>query len=74
MLGTEIDPIEKNARKENNDRCIIQPLDYQIVISRAKSRLLKLYDKVKGAPFLEKNRHNLILQPEQTKLDLCPDA
>jgi hypothetical protein len=32
---------------------VIQPLDYSIVIERAKSRLLKLYDRVKGAPFLE---------------------
>ena len=53
VLGSEVDPIEQEPRKENNDRCIIQPLDYQVVIARAKSRLLKLYDRVKGAPFLE---------------------
>lgn len=58
VLGSEIDPIERDARKENNDRCTIQPLDYQVVISRAKSRLLKLYDRVKGAPFLEEGRKN----------------
>ncbi|NHI00819.1 ATP-binding protein [Oceanimonas sp. MB9] len=56
VLGSEIDPFERDARKENNDRCTIQPLDYQVVISRAKSRLLKLYDRVKGAPFLEEQR------------------
>lgn len=59
VLGSQIDPIERDARKENNDRCIIQPLDYQIVIARAKSRLLKLYDRVKGAPFLENQRQEL---------------
>lgn len=59
VLGSEVDPIEKDARKENNDRCTIQPLDYQVVITRAKSRLLKLYDRVKGAPFLENQRTEL---------------
>lgn len=53
VLGSEVDPFEREPRKENNDRCIIQPLDYHVVIARAKSRLLKLYDRVKGAPFLE---------------------
>jgi len=53
VLGSEVDPFEREPRKENNDRCIIQPLGYQVVIARAKSRLLKLYDRVKGAPFLE---------------------
>ncbi|TVU89673.1 ATP-binding protein [Vreelandella titanicae] len=56
VLGSEIDTFERGARKENNDRCTIQPLGYQVVISRAKSRLLKLYDRVKGAPFLEEER------------------
>lgn len=56
VLGSEIDPFERDARKENSDRCTIQPLDYQVVIARAKSRLLKLYDRVKGAPFLEVQR------------------
>ena len=65
VLGSEVDPIEREARKENNERCIIQPLDYQVVIQRAKSRLLKLYDRVKGAPFLEEQRRDLGLPPEQ---------
>ncbi|BBH31453.1 ATP-binding protein [Pseudomonas sp. St290] len=55
VLGNEVDPFEKEARRDN-DNCIIQPMDYQIVIARAKSRLLKLYDRVKGAPFLEEQR------------------
>lgn len=54
VLGSEIDPVENNARKEN--QCVIQPLNYQVVINRAKSRLLKLYDKVKDAPFLKDQR------------------
>lgn len=69
VLGSEIDPIERDARKENNDRCTIQPLDYQVVISRAKSRLLKLYDRVKGAPFLEEQRKELDLNQNQNVID-----
>ncbi len=64
VLGSEIDPFESDARKENNDRCTIQPLDYQVVISRAKSRLLKLYDRVKGAPFLEQQRENIEIRKQ----------
>ncbi|MFV3090116.1 ATP-binding protein [Pseudomonas sp. GW6] len=69
VLGSEIDPIEKGIRKENNDRCTIQPLDYQVVIARAKSRLLKLYDWVKGAPFLEEQRKQLGFEESQNVLD-----
>ncbi|MCW8890867.1 MAG: ATP-binding protein, partial [Sedimenticola sp.] len=65
VLGSEVDPIERGVRKENNDRCIIQPMDYQVVIQRAKSRLLKLYDRVKGAPFLEEHRASLVETSEQ---------
>ncbi len=65
VLGSEVDPIERGVRKENNDRCIIQPMDYQVVIQRAKSRLLKLYDRVKGAPFLEEQRASLVNAPTQ---------
>ena len=53
VLGNEVDPIQGRARKEMDGKVIIQPLAYSIVIERAKSRLLKLYDRVKGAPFLE---------------------
>lgn len=69
VLGSEIDPFERDARKENNDRCSIQPLDYQVVISRAKSRLLKLYDRVKGAPFLEEQRKELDVRARQNVID-----
>jgi len=69
VLGSEIDPFERDARKENNDRCTIQPLDYQVVISRAKSRLLKLYDRVKGAPFLEEQRRELEAKDRQNVIE-----
>lgn len=69
VLGSEVDPFERNARKENNDNCIIQPMDYQVVITRAKSRLLKLYDRVKNAPFLEEQRKNMKTEPIQIGFD-----
>ncbi len=50
LLGDEIDPIEVEAREQGNTTII--PMEYTIVIERAKSRLLKLYDRVKNAPFL----------------------
>ena len=64
VLGSEIDGFERLPRKENNDRCVIQPLDYHVVLQRAKSRLLRLYDKVSGAPFLETDRQARS-QPQQ---------
>lgn len=69
VLGSEIDPFEQEARKENNDKYTIQPLDYQVVIARAKSRLLRLYDRVKGAPFLEEQRKELDDQNQQDLID-----
>ncbi|PXF29054.1 hypothetical protein WH50_22735 [Pokkaliibacter plantistimulans] len=74
VLGSEIDPFERDARKENNDRCTIQPLDYQVVIARAKSRLLRLYDRVKGAPFLEKQREELDKESQQNVIDFEKQA
>lgn len=73
VLGNEIDPFEKEARRDN-DNCIIQPMDYQVVITRAKSRLLKLYDRVKGAPFLEEQRANLIHESQHKLLELDSKA
>jgi len=67
VLGSEVDPIEREARHDSKN-CIIQPMDYQIVITRAKSRLLKLYDRVKNAPFLEEQRKNIKTEPMQLTL------
>lgn len=68
VIGSEVDPIEREARLENNGRYVIQPMDYQTVIVRAKSRLLKLYERVKGAPFLEEQRQNMDQEPIQDDL------
>ena len=52
VLGSTIESQETHARKEKDDRVIIKPLDYNNVITRATTRLHRLYDRVKNAPFL----------------------
>lgn len=52
VLGSRIEAAESGERKEMNDRVRIVPLTFNTVLERAKSRLLKLYDRVKTAPFL----------------------
>jgi len=69
VLGSEIDPVEVNARKENDGRCIIQPLNYQTVVNRAKSRLLRLYDRVNHAPFFQNDKLTNITKNTQSKMD-----
>jgi len=52
VLGSQIEAAESGERKELNDRVRILPMSFDTVLTRAKSRLLKLYDRVKSAPFL----------------------
>lgn len=52
-LGEQVDPLEREPRIEMNGKVTIHPLDYGVVIQRAKSRLLKLYERVRQAPFLQ---------------------
>ena len=52
VLGSSIDPNESHERTEKNENVRIIPMDYNIFIERAKSRLHKLHDRVKNAPFL----------------------
>ncbi|MDD5092797.1 MAG: ATP-binding protein [Dehalococcoidia bacterium] len=65
VVGSEVDPIEAEERSEKNDRVRIIPLDYNTVLERAKSRVLKLYDKVRTAPFLDQQAINDFLNPDQ---------
>jgi hypothetical protein len=53
VLGSQIEAAESGERKEMSDRVRILPLTFNTVLERAKSRLLKLYDRVKTAPFLQ---------------------
>ena len=52
VLGDQIESGEGGTRTEDNDKVKIQPLLYGTILNRAEQRLLKLYDKVKEAPFL----------------------
>jgi len=73
VLGSTIESQETHARKEKGDRVIIQPLDYNNVITRAKTRLHRLYDRVKSAPFLNKQAiYEFIQRGEKNDADLQP--
>lgn len=68
VLGNKIDMYETHDRKENN--IIIRPMKYDILINRAKSRTLKLYDKVKDAPAIKEDLEDFLKNsPKQTKID-----
>ncbi len=56
VLGSELKPNDSGQRTENDGKVKIQPLDYDTVIRRAKSRLLNLHDKIRKSPFLEDTR------------------
>lgn len=62
VLGSTIENQETHARKEKDDRVIIKPLDYNNVIARAKTRLHRLFDRVKSAPFLNKEEIEKFIQ------------
>jgi len=53
VLGSTIDPEETDKRTEKDGRVVIQPMLFNTVLERSKSRVLKLYDKIKNAPFLQ---------------------
>lgn len=57
VLGSIVDPHEAHARLEMDGAVVIQPMNYDSVIERAKSRLLRLSDRITDAPFL--NRKDL---------------
>jgi hypothetical protein len=65
VLGDQIESGEGGTRTEDNERVKIQPLLYSIILNRAEQRLLKLYDKVKEAPFLLSQQEELskFIQP-----------
>ena len=59
VLGEKIDPQECSKRTEKDGKVVIQPLDFGTVLKRAESRLLKLQDRVKNAPFLNNKKHEI---------------
>ncbi len=62
VLGSQLDPNESHVRTEKNEKVKITPMLYMIALERAKSRVLKLYDKVKDAPFLDRQKINEFLK------------
>jgi hypothetical protein len=58
-LGKTVDPHESSERSEKDGRVLIRPMLFDDVLTRAKGRLLKLYDRVKNAPFLKEHRSEL---------------
>lgn len=68
VLGSEINPNDAGLTTHKDGRVRIQPLDYDTVIRRAKSRLLNLYDKIKHSPFLEDTRVRMYMLEKSQKL------
>jgi len=56
VLGTAIEQHESHERTELDGSVRILPMTYDLVIRRAKSRLLNLYEKIKHADFLKDAR------------------
>ncbi len=56
VLGSEIESDEVDIRTYKDGAVKIIPLTYDIVVRRAKSRLLNLHDKIKNVAFLEDER------------------
>lgn len=59
VLGDQIESGEGGTRTEDNEKVKIQPLLYSIILNRAEQRLMKLYEKVKEAPFLIEQQEEL---------------
>lgn len=59
VLGAEFAPYEGEETTELEGTVVITPILFDTVLARAKSRMLKLHERVKGAPFLEQHRQEL---------------
>ena len=59
VLGDQIEPGEYGARNEDNQLVTIQPMLYGWILNRAEQRLLKLFAKVRHAPFLAEQQEEL---------------
>jgi len=68
VLGSEVDDLESSAREDMEGTVVIQPLLFDTVLQRAESRLLKLRERVKDAPFLRDHRSEIeaFLAPAET--------
>jgi hypothetical protein len=78
VLGRTINQVDREERTELGGRVQILPLDFTTVLQRADSRLLKLRDKIKSAPFLQdKNLEDFVNQTSdltgELSLSISPD-
>src|SRR5690606_33882371 len=64
VLGRTINQVDRAERTELNGRVSIRPLDFNTVLHRADSRLLKLRDKIKSAPCLQEAGIDAFLSDE----------
>jgi hypothetical protein len=64
VLGRSVNPIDRGEKTEMDQRVKILPLDFDTVLRRAESRLLKLLGKVKAAPFLQGQRIQEFLEDD----------
>jgi hypothetical protein len=54
VLGKTVNHIDREPTKYLDDRVRITPIDFTTILLRADSRLLKLREKIRSAPFLQK--------------------
>lgn len=76
VLGSEVDDLESSARNEMENTVVIQPLLFETVLQRANSRLLKLQERVKNAPFLKEHQKEIdaFLAPVNSDVNLFSKA
>lgn len=70
VLGAKTAAYEDKEREELARTVVISPILFDTVLTRAKSRMLKLHERVKGAPFLDQHRQEIedFLAPESSNL------
>jgi hypothetical protein len=64
VLGRTINQVDREERTELGGRVRILPLSFDTVLQRADSRLLKLREKIKSAPFLQGKNLDEFVQDE----------
>ena len=70
VLGKTINPVDRGEKTEMDNRVKILPIDFDTILRRAHSRLLKLYDKVRSAPFLKAHGiDEFLAEPGSEQLD-----
>ena len=72
VLGRTINQVDREERTEYGGRVRILPLDFGTVLQRADSRLLKLRDKIKSAPFLQNIEIDQFLSEGESDLGGLP--